>query len=261
MFLRLPYLFLSVAVWPGVAQIAALRAPAGPLSAHQVVENLTRRNLERAQALRGHRGTRTYRLEYRGFPGARKAEMVVEVEYEAPGKKEFSIVSSSGSELIIDRVFKKLLQNEKEALEAENQKHTALNADNYAFTMVGYETPPDGSLYVLAVEPKTKNKFLYRGRIWVDAEDFAVVRIQAQPAKNPSFWTSKTDIEHVYVKVNDFWLPARNHTLTAVRLGGHADLTIDYEAYRITSAGSLGLAREVAAKPSGADGDSSVAGR
>jgi hypothetical protein len=261
MYFRLPYLMLLVAVWPGMSQIAALQAPAGPLSVKQVVENLTRKNLERAQALRGHRGTRTYRLEYRGFPGGRKAEMVVDVEYEAPGRKEFSILSTSGSELIIDRVFKKLLQSEKEALEAENQKHTALNGDNYVFTMVGYETAPSGSRYVLAVEPRTRNKYLYRGRIWVDAEDFAVVRIQAQPAKNPSFWTSRTDIEHVYVKVNEFWLPSRNHTLTSVRLGGHADLTIQYDAYRITSAGGPSRGGDVAAKPSAADGDSSIAGR
>ncbi len=39
------------------------------------------------------------------------------------------------------------------------------------------------------VEPQTNNKLLFRGRIWVDAEDFAVVRIEAVPAKNPSFWT------------------------------------------------------------------------
>ena len=262
MYFRLPTLVLLAAVWPCMAQVAALWAPAGPLGVKQVVENLTRKNLERAQALRGHRGTRTYRLEYRGFPGGRKAEMIVDVEYEAPGRKEFNIRSTSGSELIVDRVFRKLLQSEKEALEAENQKRTALNGDNYAFTMVGYETSPSGSQYVLAVEPRTKNKYLYRGRIWVDAEDFAVVRIKAQPAKNPSFWTSKTDIEHIYVKVNEFWLPSRNHTLTSVRLGGHADLTIDYGPYRVTSSATSPIqAGQVAASPSAADHGSSTAGR
>jgi hypothetical protein len=47
-----------------------------------------------------------------------------------------------------------------------------------------------------------------------------VVRIKAEPAKNPSFWTRSTRIEHRYVKVNDFWLPAHNRSLTSVRLGG-----------------------------------------
>jgi hypothetical protein len=91
-------------------------------------------------------------------------------------------------------------------------------------------------MYVLTVEPRTKDKFLDRGRIWVNAEDFAVVRLEAEPSKNPSFWTKNIAVEHVYAKVNDFWLPARNHSVTAIRLGGHADLAIDYRDYQITSA-------------------------
>jgi outer membrane lipoprotein-sorting protein len=207
-----------------------------PLSTEQVVQNLARMNAERAQKLRSYQGKRIYRLEYHGFPGTRNAEMVVDVKYEAPGTKEFIIESETGSKLVIDRVFKKLLQSDKEALQAENQRRTALNEENYVFTLVGYEITSAGSMYVLAVEPTRKDKFLYSGRIWVDGEDFAVVRIEAAPAKNPSFWTTNTKIEHRYVKVNDCWLPAQNHSLTSVRLGGHADLTIEYLNYQVTPA-------------------------
>ena len=71
----------------------------------------------------------------------------------------------------------------------ENQRGVALNHDNYNFSFVGREKTPTGFVYILAVEPRTQNKLLYRGRIWVDATDFAVMRIEAEPAKNPSFWT------------------------------------------------------------------------
>ena len=37
---------------------------------------------------------------------------------------------------------------------------------------------------MLKVEPRTDGKFLYRGRIWVDGHDFAVVRLEAEPRKN-----------------------------------------------------------------------------
>ncbi|MEO6119506.1 MAG: hypothetical protein ABIP12_02360 [Terriglobales bacterium] len=47
----------------------------------QVVEKLGRRNSERAQALRAYHSTRTYRVEYRGFPGGRRAEMVVDMTF------------------------------------------------------------------------------------------------------------------------------------------------------------------------------------
>lgn len=222
---------------PAHAQNAGTHISAGtaPLTTQQVVKNLVGRNLERAQALRAYQSTRTYRVEYRGFPGTRSAEMVVDVKYRAPGTKEFTIRSETGSKIVIDKVFKKLLEAEQDASAAEAQRRTALNSDNYDFTMVGYESTPLGAMYVLLVEPKTKDKFLYRGRIWVDAEDFAVVRLQAEPAKNPSFWTKNSELEQVYTKVSDFWLPVRNHSISSIRLGGRAELTILYTDYQITA--------------------------
>lgn len=211
-------------------------APHSRLTVDEVVSNMVRRNLQRAQDLRAYQGTRTYRLEYHGFPGNRSAEMIVDVKYQSPGTKVFTVRSETGSKLVIDRVFKKLLQSEQEALTAENQSRVALNQDNYIFAMVGYEQAPGGSLYVLSVEPKVKNKLLYRGKIWVDAEDFAVVRIEGEPAKNPSFWTRDTRIEQVYGRVGKFWLPVSNRSSSLIRLGGRADFSIEYKDYRITSA-------------------------
>jgi hypothetical protein len=211
-----------------------------PFTTQQVVQNLVKRNLERARALHAYQGTRIYRVEYHGLPGSRDAEMIVDVKYRAPGTKEFTIRTTTGSRLIIDKVFCKLLEAEQEAQALEAQRRAALNSDNYDFSMLGYESTPSGSMYVLKVEPRTKDKFLYRGRIWVDAEDFAVVRLEAEPAKNPSFWTKSSELEQVYTKVSDFWLPARNHTICSIRLGGLAELTIQYNNYQITAADPLG---------------------
>src|SRR5258708_13733830 len=86
-----------------------------PLSADQVVDNLVRRNQERAQALLHSEATRVYRLVYHGLPSDRVAEMTVQATYDRPSSKEFKIVSQSGSKLIVNRVFKKLLDSEKDA--------------------------------------------------------------------------------------------------------------------------------------------------
>ena len=205
----------------------------------QVVDYLIQMNLHRIQALRAYESSRTYRIEYHGFGGARFAEMAVKLKYTAPRSKEFTIESTSGSRLLIDRVLKKLLEAETEALDEKVQRRSALNRDNYDFKLVGFEDTASGPMYVLTVEPKTKDKFLYRGRIWVDAKDFAVTRLVAEPAKNPSFWTKKSEIEQAYRKVNDFWLPELNHSLSSIRLGGRADLTIEYNCYQITSAAQV----------------------
>jgi hypothetical protein len=207
-----------------------------PLPVEQVTRNLQERNAQRAAALGEFNGTRIYRMQYRGFPSDRDAEMVVSVTYRAPNSKEFRVVSQSGSKLILDRVFKKLLEGEQEASNEENRRNTALSTQNYDFTSAGYENTPDGAEYVLNLMPKTRNKYLYRGKIWVDAKDFAVVRIEGEPAKNPSFWIKNTEVRHRYVKVNDFWLPAENHTESVIRLGGRATLSIEYKDYKITKA-------------------------
>jgi hypothetical protein len=209
------------------------------LPAEQIARKLEERNAQRAAALDQFNATRIYRMEYRGFPSDRDAEMVVNVTYRAPDAKEFSVVSQTGSKFVIDHVFKKLLEGEQEAANEENRRNTALSTDNYEFTSAGYETTPDGAQYVLNLLPRTKNKFLYRGKIWVDAKDFAVVRIEGEPAKNPSWWIKKTDVKHRYVKVNDFWLPAENHTESVIRLGGKAILSIEYKDYKVTRAAPL----------------------
>ena len=207
-----------------------------PLVGEQVVENLVAMNLKRALALHSYQGTRLYQIEYHGILGVRSGKMVVDLKYQSPETKKFIIRSATGPKMIVDKVFKRLLQAEQEALGAEAQKRTALNKDNYDFTLVGYDRTPSGSMYVLSVKPRTTNRFLYRGRIWVDAKDFAVTRIDAEPTKNPSFWTKNSKIEETYTKVSDFWLPERNHTVTAIRFGGRAELTIQYTNYQITSA-------------------------
>jgi hypothetical protein len=231
-------LFLTVCIAiqqrAGAQKQSVIPEELSPLTAAQVADKLVEMNLRRAQALHSYQGTRTYRVTYRGLLGLTVAGMVVDVTYKAPETKEFIIRSSTGSKLILDRVFKKLLQAEKEALSIDGQRRTALNRENYEFTMVGYESTIARQIYVLTVEPKTKSKFLFRGRIWVDAYDFAVVRLEAEPAKNPSFWTKSSEIEQSYKKVNDFWLPQRNHSVSSIRIGGRAELTIEYQSYNIT---------------------------
>jgi hypothetical protein len=232
---------------PALAQTENVsdRSPRSTLTAEQIVDNMVRRNLERARALGSYKGTRVYRLEYRGFPSSRSAEITVDVQYRSPATKEFTIRSQSGSRFLVEKVFQRMLQSEKDALTEENQARVALNNDNYRFALSGFETRPTGPAYILSVEPRTNNKLLYRGRIWVDAEDFAVVRIEASPAKNPSFWTKETTIEQVYAKVGSFWLPLSNRSTSAIRLGGHAYFTIDYQDYQITAAAPLSTSGKI----------------
>ncbi len=122
---------------------------------------------------------------------------------------------------------------------------TQLNRDTYDFELVGYEPSRTGGHYVLRVSPKSRSKYVYRGKVWVDGNDFAVTRIEGEPAQNPSFWTKKSEIHHEYKKVQGFWLPIRNESVSYIRLGGLTTLTIEYKDYRVTDARRPGEALTV----------------
>ena len=234
---RLPLLLLTAFVAVGLAQSTEVSdrptqlSAASSLSLEAVVDNLVRKNEERAQALRTAEATRTYHLVYRGFPGDREAEMTVRAVYTSPSTKDFEVVSQSGSKIIVDRVFKKLLEGEKESARPELRDRALLNRNNYDFAFVGYESA--SGLYELEVTPKSKSKFAYRGKIWVDGADFAITRIEAEPAQNPSFWTKKSEIRYEYGKIQGFWLPVRNQSVSYIRLGGRATLTVEYRDYTV----------------------------
>lgn len=228
-----PTLIVLLLRFPVLAQQVAVSAP---LTADQVISHVVAMNEVRAKALESYSSLRTYHLECHCL-SHKKADMVVRAEYEAPNRKVFTIVSESGSGTVRDRVFKKLLAAEEESMSEENQQRTAMTPENYAFQLVDYQKTDADEYYMLDAEPRTKNKFLFRGRIWVDAKDFAITRVEGEPAANPSWWTLKTDFKRSYQKIGDFWLPESNESETKVRVFGTAVLKIEYRDYGIRQAG------------------------
>jgi hypothetical protein len=219
------------------------------LSAGQVVASMLAHNTEREKSLQGYESLRRYRLEYKGFPSSKAAEIEVAVKFTAPGRKDFQIISEQGSSLLVNKVLKRLLEAEQEASSQSAKFQSELSPANYRFELAGVDKVDGRVQYVLLVEPLRKDKLLYQGKIWVDAEDFAVSLIEAEPARNPSFWTTKTRIVHQYTKVGEFWLPAHNDSDSATRFGGHARLTILYTGYVLNGQRAMNSESVVPATP------------
>ncbi len=214
--------------------MAGAASPAMPNST-QIVDEMQRRNQVHIYELKAAKSTRHYEVEYRGFSKIITAKMEVEYAFDAASGKNFRIVSQSGSKMLCDRVLKRALESEKEA--SQDRSAMAFTAANYKFQLEGSEDLNGRPAYILDVEPLTASKFLIRGKIWVDAADFALVKVEAEPAKSPSFWIARTRIEQICAPTNGFWLPERNRSETKVRVGGTAVFTIDYGSYQIESKG------------------------
>jgi len=222
-------LLLRVSLCAAASQMERLSAVP---DANQIVAQLIAMNARRAARLRSYRGLRLYELDYKGLPANKHAKMVVKIKYEVPDT-EFEVISQEGSKLLLNRVLLKLLQIEREASKNDSRAETALNRSNYNFVLLGDDLVAGRKCYMLQVTPRRPSRFLYVGTVWVDADEFAVIRMKARPFKSPSFWITKTEIVHQYAKQGEFWLASTNLSTSSIRFGGQAVLKIDYRDYQV----------------------------
>jgi len=228
-------LIATLATGNALAQVA----DANRQTAAQIIARVLQKNIERSAALGRYTSDRTYDVDYSGTGGTHHAELKVHAEYTQPDRKQLTVVSESGSKFICDKVLRKLVESEQEATGLANRTQTTLGPENYDSELIGEETAdwpgvePGLRTWVLKVTPKVDNKFTYKGRIWVSQDDYAVIRIQGEPAKSPSWWINRATLDSRYVRRGDVWLPAKNVSTSHVRIGGEATLTIDYGTYPV----------------------------
>jgi hypothetical protein len=203
------------------------------LSSVEVVEQMHTHTAARIQELKHFTALRHYQVEYKGYSATIVGRMDVEANYDAGQGMSFRIVSQSGSKFLCDKVLKRAVDSEVEA--SRDRGSTELTPANYKFQMMDNEMIDGRPAYILKVEPLSDGKFLYRGKIWVDAVDFEVVKMEAEPARNPSFFISRTLIHYTGAPAHGFWLPRKIRSETKVRIGGTAVLTIDYGTYEFES--------------------------
>jgi hypothetical protein len=226
-FLAATFVALASSAWPQTptATLTSTLTPA------QIVEQMEWHDKAQTAELESYHALRHYEVVYRGYFRTITAEMDVEINYSASSGKSFHIVSESGSHALCERVLKRAVDSEQES--SRTRGATALTEENYRFRLLGTGDLGNRPAYILEVQPVRASKFLYRGKVWVDATDFALAKLEVEPAKNPSFWISRTLIHHEYAQTGGFWLPQKNRSETKVRIGGTAVLTIDYGTYQI----------------------------
>ena len=200
-----------------------------PLSADDVVAKMMQFDAQRQAELTGYTATRRYVAVNKN----RHAEMLVRVECASDGVKQFTILSEEGSGAIRKHVFQKLLSEETVASHRGTRSSTRLIPANYEFQLVGQDTLETGPAYVLAISPRTLNKYLIAGKIWVDASDYSIVRIEGQPARNPSFWVHDVHFVHTYQKIGQFWFASSTDTTSQIRIFGDSELTIENVDYKL----------------------------
>jgi hypothetical protein len=164
------------------------------------------------------------------------------MEFFSPDKKTFTVTSESGSGLVRHMALNPLINSEIEAAAGKEHHDSAISSDNYSLNLLGEQQLGPYRCFVAEAVPKRKDKYLFEGRVWIDANEYSVVRIEGYPAKKLSFWIQHADFVRQYQKVDGFWLPEKDQTLVQVRLYGKKILKIEHGNY-VVNAGQSTNAR------------------
>ena len=218
-------IFASILLCAGRVLAAQVATP----TADEVVANMNARDTLREAASGGYTGSREYVLDNQLFQ--KRAQIVVRVTCDRTGTKHFEVVSEDGWKSANKRVLRQMLATESDSSRPEMRPRNRITADNYTFRMIDNEERDGRTAYVIEVFPKREDKSLFRGRIWVDAEDYALARVEGEPAKNPSFWTRKVDFVQEYYKAGEYWFPLETTSVTEARMFGTTEVSIRYFDY------------------------------
>ncbi|HEY6971310.1 MAG TPA: hypothetical protein VJA94_19020 [Candidatus Angelobacter sp.] len=145
-----------------------------------------------------------------------KAQVIASITYFPPNQKEYNIESSSGG--MGGKVLRDIVQKETESPKEMQRKE--LSPENYDFQLAGDDVLDGRKCYVLTMNPKREEKDLIRGRIWVDAADYRIHRIEGSPVKSPSWWIRDLHILMSFTSVNGMWLHTSTHAVADVRFKG-----------------------------------------
>lgn len=208
-----------------------------PLS-HNVGENqlfaeLEARNELRKAALLDYTVQRIYQVV--DLSGKVHAEETGEMQFRAPDQKTFVTTSATGSGIIRRMALNPLISSEIEAAAGKTHHDSAISPANYSLELLGEQEVGPHHCFVAKAIPKRKEKYLFEGTLWIDADDYAIVRIEGHPAKKLSFWIERAEFVRQYKKVDGFWLPAKDQTQVQVRLYGKKVLTIEHQNYVVNA--------------------------
>ena len=176
-------------------------------------------------------GVRTYKLE--NDKDKIVAEEAVVVEYTAPATETFTTTSGKGSGFVRHRIFQGLMKDEEKRIRVNKDPDSLVTPENYVLNVVGTDRIGNSDCSVVHAVPKRMEMDLFEGKIWIDNQDFAIVKITGHLTKSPSFWIKQVDFVRDYHKIDGFWLLSREEAVSAIRIFGKETLTVDYQNYTV----------------------------
>ena len=218
------YIFVILMVMPLNAQTSVMSQVLP--SAQDIVDRMMLRNAWQDEKLLEFRAVRKFYAANVRFKT--DSTMYVQTVFRRPDQLQSTVKSQQGSTFIRTRVFDKILEAESETRAKKDKQQVDIIPMNYDFVLVGSEDCEGRPCYRMRISPKRRDKYSLDGEVWIDAEDYSIVRLHGAPARRPSIWTLKTEIDRRYTKVAGIWLPERMDSSSNIVVAGHSVLSIEY---------------------------------
>jgi hypothetical protein len=165
----------------------------GGLRAQQPDASAVIRDLDAANVSRHNDVLEFTNLEhytvYRGKDQAHPAaEMTVRVTYRKGAGKSYTILSQSGSGVVLNYGLHPLLEHEKAISDPARVAQSWFNSTNYDMQLKpGVTRVIDGrTCLAITISPRRKAPNLIEGTLWVDARDHTLVQVEGVASKSPS---------------------------------------------------------------------------
>ncbi len=200
--------------------LPAVGQSASQLSVQDIVSRM-----QAAESAEQNRPGYTLLREYRltgTDPNAATSRVLAQVDYVPPASKQYTIREIEGNERG-ESIVRRVLAHEAEM--AKRPAHSEFCTDNYDFALLGQEALNGRAAYVLQLTPKQERTELLRGKAWVDAASFLVVKVEGEPAKSPSWWVKNLNVVINYGRADGVWLPLTTRATADIRLLGTHVLT------------------------------------
>jgi hypothetical protein len=168
------------------------------------------------------------------------AEMTVRDTYKKGVGKEYTVLSESGSGIILRFGLKPLIDNEKTINLPGNVEKSWFTSANYEMKLKagGVQRLNGRDCYVLAITPKGEAPNLIVGTLWADAKDGSLVQIEGVASKSPSAFAGTTRMMRQYANINGFAMAMHARAESTSLLFGRTVVTIDYSDYHLQLRGS-----------------------
>jgi hypothetical protein len=221
-----------------ISLLAALQIPAAP--AQEPEEEAVIRLIDAAVQARyehvlGFTDIEHYAV-YRGQDETHPvAEMTVKDTYKKGEGKTYTILSESGSGIVMRFGLKPAIDNEKTINEPGNVEKSWFTSANYEMKLKagGVQRLNGRDCYLLAITPRQKAPNLINGSLWADARDGSLVQIDGIASQNPSAFSGTTHMMRQYMQLEGYPMATHARAESNSMFFGRTVVTIDYSDYKL----------------------------